>query len=351
MIIHLGLFALSLVILVKGTDYFVESSARIARKLGVSHMIIGLTLAAVGTSLPELASSVSAALQNYPSIITGNIIGSNIANIGLVLGVSAYLYSFKPNHKIYMRDGYIFILSILLLYFFSSDNTIVWWEATFLLILYFSYLIFLIRTREKNNRKYQFHHFLDYFFKLDYITVFRKKTIKKIVGGKKAKSLQEKKSISLARAGVFMDVITLLFSGTTVVIAAKYLIQEAVWFADFLNVPRTLVGLSVIAIGTSLPELTVSITAARKGFGDLVLGNILGSNIANIFLIGGVSSLITPLTISSMTLTYTLPLLGFFSLFFIYLLSSVKKITRRHGIFLLVFYVLFLAYVFVQGVI
>jgi cation:H+ antiporter len=127
------------------------------------------------------------------------------------------------------------------------------------------------------------------------------------------------------------------------------LVNESVWLATLLSLPQTLIGLSIIAIGTSLPELTVSITAAKKGQSKFVLGNVIGSNIANILLVCGVSGIISPIQIAEMSVVYTIPILLFFSLFLLFSIKSDWKIERKTGLMLVALYILFLSLAFIQG--
>ena len=349
MIQEILLLIFGLVLLVKGANYFVEASARLAKKLGVSEFIIGLTLTAIGTSVPELASSISAAVQGAPGLIIGNVVGSNIANIGLVIGIAACIGSFKTNKKMYNRDAYFLMLSVIALIFFALDGSINGIEAIGLLILYFSYVMFLIATKDARNKSHHFSNFLDYFFKFKYIISIKTKIVQQALKkNSHEKTTKQRQVKRLFKESILADFCIMSLALVAIVIGAKYLVLEAVWLAELLSIPKNLIGLSLIAIGTSLPELMVSITAARKGFGGILLGNILGSNIANTFLILGVSSSIIPISISELSITYTIPIMAFFSLFLVYIVQ-LKKITRKHGIIALTSYIIFMICAFLLG--
>ena len=293
--INIFLFILGLVFLVGGAEYFIKSAASIAKKLGISEFIIGLTLVALGTSIPELASSIAASIKNASGIIIGNVIGSNIANIGLIIGIAATIAVIKTKKQMVRRDGYIMLFAAGLFYIFIINGVLSRIEAGILLLLYVAYIAFLIEEQPEFE-EYHFGHFLRYFFGFQYLITIRSR----IFGSKDKNKItpKEKKEVKeLFRAGLIKDFLIVIIAGFAVVIGANYLIESAVFFANLFNIPENLIGLSLIAIGTSLPELFVSITAARKGYGNIAVGNIIGSNIANIFLVLGVSGLILPLAI------------------------------------------------------
>ena len=337
---------LGFILLVKGSDYLVDAAARMARKLGVSDLVIGLTVIAIGTSLPELAASVIASLKNESGLIIGNIVGSNIANIGLVVGIAACVGSFKVNKRTYERDGFLMIFSTLAFFVFSWDHLITRLEAVSLLGLYALYIMFLIHTKENRTKNYKFHDFLDYFFNFRYVTTVKNAFLKKAIKNRKK---EDKQLVKLFWQGLFADCLVVAISIVAIISGAHFLVRESVWLANLWGVPSNLVGLSIVAVGTSLPELMVSISAARKGFGGIVIGNILGSNIANLLLIGGVSSLMVPLTVSSMSVLHMIPIMGFFSLFLLLAIKSNWKLTKNVGIWALSLYVLFLIYAFTLG--
>ena len=162
-------FVIGLVLLVKGSDFFVKSAATIAKKLGVSEFVIGLTLVAVGTSIPELVSSVAASMKHQSGIVMGNFVGSNIANIGLIIGLAAAIAIIKTNEEMLKRDGYIMLFAALSFYFFILDKNISIIETIIFLLLYFVYIMFLFEEKPKFKGKYHFREFIRYFFEFKYI--------------------------------------------------------------------------------------------------------------------------------------------------------------------------------------
>ena len=289
MIINILIFIAGLILLVKGSDFFVKSAASIAEKLGVSEFVIGLTLVALGTSIPELASSVIASLKNQSGIVIGNVVGSNIANIGLIIGVAATIAVIKTKEDMLKRDGYIMLFAALLFYVFALNSNISKLESIIFIILYFAYILFLIELKPELGEKYHFNEFIKYFFKFQYIFTIKDRLMSKANKENKITRKQKTEIKQLFKEALIKDLLISAIAGAAVVFGAKYLVQEAVFFAKILNIPQTFIGISIIALGTSLPELSVSISAARKGYGNIAIGNVIGSNIANIFLVIGIS--------------------------------------------------------------
>ena len=345
---HIVIFLVSLIALAKGADLFVEYSARIAKKLGVSDLVIGLTITSIGTSIPELASSISASLNMAPELIVGNIVGSNIANIGLILGLSALFHSIRTDAKMHDRDGFIMIASTALFFLLVLNNNLSQLESWILLTMYVFYLFFVVLS-SVDQRAYQFRDFMKFIFDFEYIEPV-KKGLKKSIPLLKKKSedaiSQEVPKATLFNPFILKDFLFVVGSGLLIIIGAKYLIEEALWVAQQFNIPENVVGLTMIAVGTSLPELMVSISAARKNKGGIVVGNIIGSNIANILFIGGVSGTITPLRVAEESVTYTIPIMLFFSLFLLYFVKTDWMVTRTQGLILLVTYIAFVVSAF-----
>lgn len=350
LISHIFLFIVGFLLLIKGANFFIEASSRLAKKFGVSEFIIGLTLTAIGTSIPELASSISASLKNYSGLIIGNVVGSNIANIGLVIGISAFLLPIKTKEKMFARDGFILIFSTILFLLFSLDNQITRVEAIALIVVYLFYILFLIKTDNKNENKYTFHDFLHYVFDFQYIASIKSRFLKSALDKNPNKRTHDENNIiNSFRIGVVKDISIVVLSGIAIIFGAKYLVTESIWLANLLSIPQNLIGLSIVAIGTSLPELTVSIAAAKKGQSNFVMGNVVGSNIANILLVVGVSGIISPIQVTETSVIFTLPILLFFSLFLLFSIKSNWKIEKRKGLMLIGLYILFLTLAFING--
>lgn len=325
----------SLALLIKSSDYFVKAASSIAKKLGVSEFIIGLTVVAVGTSLPELASSVTASFLRQDEIIIGNVVGSNIANIGLILGITAIIASIATRKDAVKMDGYLMVFAAILLAAFAFDRVISRIEALVFLVFYSGYVIYLFEKSQDLKQEYHFKEYLWYILKF------------KSVGGAKRIFFQfwndyNKAGNNKELKPLLQDLAILAVTGIGVVAGAHFTIVKAALFAELLSIPKEIIGLILIAVGTSLPELSVSIAAARLGRGQIAIGNIVGSNIANILLILGVAALIRPVSFGLEVLYFVLPVLVFISLILLLMMKKYEKITRRQGIFLVLFYILFL---------
>lgn len=345
---EIALFGIGLLLLVKGADLFVASASSIAKKLGVSEFIIGLTLVSIGTSIPELASSITASFQEASGLIIGNVIGSNIANIGLIVGTAGVLSAVRTDEIMLKRDGYIMLFSTLIFFLFGLDFRISRLEALIFLLLYMAYILFLFKKVHQQNELVYFGDFLKYFFKFEYLSELRIKLGK----GSKEEELGEKKGKNLLSSeenGFSRDFLTLLASGAAIILGAKYLVQEALFFAELLKVPEAIIGASFLAIGTSLPELMVTITAARSGRGNIALGNAIGSNITNILLILGCAGLLHPLPITKLSFFYVTPFMLFISLLFLFFIWTGWRIKRSEGLFLLFGYLGFIFWLFSLG--
>lgn len=343
MLENLIIFLAGLTLLVKGSDYFVESSSSIAEDLGVSKFVIGLTIVSVGTSLPELASSVTASLNQANGIVIGNVLGSNIANICLIVGSAALISSIKTETQMLKRDGYIMLFAALLFFILSLNYTISRFEALVFLLLYAAYIVFLMDEARMHlsSKDSYFKEFINYFVKFKYLQTIKEKVDNSLNNQNTGTGTKLKNDRVLAK-----DVVILIFSIAGVVIGARYFIGEAIFFAQVLNVPDTLIGISLVALGTSLPELMVTISSAKKGYAHIALGNVIGSNITNIFLVLGVSGLIMPLNVVQKDLTFISPFVIFVSFLLLLFIWTHWELKRLEGVALLILYVIFMYVLF-----
>lgn len=312
-------------LLLKAADIFIEASVRIAEKLRISEFVIGLTLVSVGTSLPELAASGLASYSGNPGLAVGNVVGSNITNIGLILGLSALVSRVKGNEDILKRDGSIMIFASVLAYAFLIDGLVSRGEGFFLFLFFVAYMVFLF---EEPPHYYGLRAFIIYFFKLEYIKSISKKNL--VTKGTAEKGKEHMKDLGLVAIGL-----------VGVVLGADLTVKGAVGVASTLGISETIIGLSIISFGTSLPELAVSFSAAKKKRSGILIGNILGSNISNIFLILGISAMIAPLPVSGLTIYYSIPVMLFISALLIYFLKTNWELRRKEGVTLFNIYILF----------
>ncbi|HIH73982.1 MAG TPA: calcium/sodium antiporter [Methanosarcina sp.] len=329
-----------LVFLVKGSDYFVKSASTIAKKLGISEFVIGLTLVAVGTSIPELASSIAASIQQASGIVIGNVVGSNIVNIGLIVGLAAFLSPMRTEIEMLKRDGYIMLFSAVLFFIFALNGELSIIESGLFVLLYIAYVFFLFEEAEKYEGKLHFKEFITYFFKFKYINSARQKL--NGINRNKDSGSENGNGNGKLEGGFTKDILTLVLSCAAIVIGAKYFVEESIFFAELLGVPDTIIGTTLVAVGTSLPELVVTVSAARQGYGNIALGNVIGSNITNIFLILGLSGLLYPIAVAEISLLFTTPVMIFISLILLIFISTGWEIKRWEGIALMVLYAAFL---------
>lgn len=392
-VINIFIFLGGLVLLVKGSDLFVLTSSRIARRFGISEFVIGLTLVSVGTSVPELASSLTASFQQASGIVIGNILGSNIANIGLIASTAALLTNVRTEEVMLRRDGYIMLFSSFLLFLFMLDFEISRLEALIFILFYFAYLLFLLDKVKRHEEEIYFKDFMVYFLKFEYLFDLKSK-IKPLVkeyrkgnrspgdtkkgtwkNGKRtqkkngsesenemrtkngpvaelgieSKTEPEHEDIdvdvtaeNLSEASLLIEFFKLIASGAAIIIGAKYFVEQAIFFALLLEVPETLIGVSLVAVGTSVPELMVTVSAARSDYAGIALGNVIGSNIANILLILGCAGLVHPITITSLGIYYIAPFMLIMSFLLLLFIRTGWRVKRFEGLILLLLYLSFM---------
>ena len=292
-------------LLVGGSDFFVKSASRIAKRLGISELVIGLILVANGTSIPEFTVSLFSAIKGPAEIIAGNIVGSNVSDLAWIAGLSALLYGgMKTNKLILRRDGYMMLFTTILFFIFALTGSIKWYIGILFLILYAGYTYFLFKSGHRGEK----HHLKEHLEVKD---------------------------------GLWKDISIVIMSCIAIFIGGKYLVGEIIFIAAFFSIPETAIGI-LNAIGTTLPELTVSIIAGRKGMLDLLWGNIIGSNITNIFLIIGVASLISPIKVVPLSLYFAMPFMVLLTMLSLIFIASNWKASRKEGVVLFALYFIFI---------
>jgi cation:H+ antiporter len=313
------LFVLGIILLLKGADYLVEGSSSLAKKFGISTLVIGLTIVAFGTSMPELIVNILAALRGSGSIAFGNIVGSNIANILLILGVTAIIVPLTVQKSTVWKEVPFSLLATIILVIFAStfitdnlvSNTLYRFEGI-ILLLFFSIFLYYVFELTKKHKKTE--------DKLEIPNLNTWKITLFIVGG----------------------LIALYFGG-------KWTVEGAIAIAKLFGMSEYFISLTVLAIGTSLPELITSIVAALKGDADLAVGNAIGSNIFNIFWVLGISAIITPLAIPTFAITDLLILIGVNAILLTFMLIGKKhKIERWQGILFVLAYMGYITYLIIR---
>ena len=258
-ILSLIFMAAGFVLLIKGADFFVKGSSAIARKFGVPQIIIGLTIVAMGTSAPEAAVSISAALNGSADITIGNVLGSNIMNILIILGVTALIAPVAVEKSSIRIDiPFMFGVSVLLPLFGLLGRSIDRWEGVVLLLLFGTYMFYLF---------------------------------KEAIDSDAEEELEERPIYGQGNIWTYLMVV---FGLAMIIGGSKLTVLGATDIAEALGVSQRMIGLTVVAFGTSLPELVTSATAARRGHAGLAVGNIVGSNIFNVLLVTGLTAVITP---------------------------------------------------------
>jgi len=301
------LLLIGFVLLIKGADFFVDGSSSLARIMKVPSVIIGLTIVAMGTSAPEASVSVNAALAGSNDIAISNVIGSNLFNGLVVVGVCAFMAGFKTNPEILKRDMPLNIIVTAILCIMLLDRHINHIEGIILLISMAVYIAVMLISALKNRE-----------------------------------TADECKILSLPKSLIFIigGLIAVIFGGTLVV-------DNACLIAKDFGVSENFIGLTIIAIGTSLPELVTSITATRKGDSGLALGNAIGSNLFNILFILGMSATICPLNVLSESIIDCIILLV--SAVILYVFARTKKTMNRwEGIVCVFLYVGYTAYLLIR---
>ncbi len=299
------LLILGFVMLVKGADWFVDGSAGIADCFGIPQLVIGLTIVAMGTSAPEAAVSITAALKGSAAITIGNIVGSNILNILIILGISACIVPVAVSKStIRIELPYMILISGLLLVLGYTGSEIVLWEGIVLWAAFLLYLTYLFFMAKKNREEVQEEQTKSPLWKLFLLAAF--------------------------------GLVLVVWGSDVTVNAATALANE-------FGLSERFIGLTIVALGTSLPELFTSVNAARKGKADIAIGNIVGSNIFNILFVVGTAALITPVYFAPNFLIDSLVAIasGFLLLFAV---LRKKQLSRPAGILMLVAYASYFAY-------
>ncbi len=309
-LLFIGIFIASLTALLFASDWFTDAAEEIGTAFGIPSFIIGLTIVALGTSLPELATSIISVIQSNSEIVVGNVVGSNITNIGLVLGgVLIYARFVRLEYNIWHIDMSFLWGSAFFLWLVVYDGRVSWLETILLIGLLVIFLFYSLQTNTDDDG--------------DNLPTQKKKRnkIRPFTVGK------------------------LIVSAILVWKGADYTIYAIVGISKVIGFAPEYIALSAVALGTSLPELFVSLSAIRKGNAGIAIGNVLGSNIFNTFAVMGVSSIFGPLKIPDNVLYFYIPTMIIFTILF-GIISNNKKLTRWEGYLLLTFYVLYLGEIF-----
>ncbi|MBP3635255.1 MAG: calcium/sodium antiporter [Bacilli bacterium] len=318
MVVSIVLLIVGFILLIKGADMFVDGASNTAQNLKIPKMVIGLTIVAFGTSAPELAVSIKAVLSGSSDIVLGNVVGSNILNILLILGISSLFSKMGVKDNTVKKEIPLTILFSCLLTVLSFDNmfdkditNVVSRTDGIVILLFFIIFIYYLFTIMKSGKK---------------------------------------DDNNIPKYGIVKSIIFIIIGLIGVVIGSNLVVDNATLIAKALNVSEKMIALTIVAFGTSLPELVTSIQAARKGENDIAIGNIIGSNIFNIGVVIGIPALFIN-NINVGTFNYIDMLTMIFSAILLFVLTlKKKKIDRHEGIIMLIIFITYYTYVILGGI-
>lgn len=309
------LFIAGIILLVFGADLLVRGAASLAASLGVSPLIIGLTIVAIGTSSPEIAVSLQAAFNAQGAIVLGNIIGSNIANIMLILGMAAMFGPLPVDRAILRRDLPVMIGASLLTFLLTLDRTLSRIDGIIMLLCLTAYLWVMWPRNEHHDALHQSH------------------------------LPQRRLRALLLQLAMVVGGLALLIVG------ARWLVDGAVTFATWFGVSELIIGLTIVAVGTSLPEIATSVIAGVRSEGDIAVGNVVGSNVLNLLLVLGATMVLSPqpIAVPESTIALDLPVMVGAALICLPIFFSRRMVSRREGSILLVYYLSYTLYLILSA--
>ena len=312
-LVESALLMTGLVILIKSSDYFTDAAEKIGIFFGIPSFIIGVTIVSLGTSLPELMSSIVGVLEGAPEIVIGDVVGSNITNIFLVLGIAALIGNkIKISYELIHVDLPLLVGSSFYILFISMDGVITFLEGIIGLVILGVYLIYTSKSSEKE------------------------KIEENIIDEIKEESKNKPKKTNL-----LLNILILIFCSVLIYAGAKLTVSSVVELSSMLGIGKDIIALTIIALGTSLPELVVSSVAAFKGKSDIAVGNVLGSNIFNAAGVVGFSAIFGRLPITETIQEFHIPMMVGATLLYFFITQD-REITKWEGALLIVFYALFI---------
>lgn len=298
---------ISLVILYFGAEGLVSGASSLAKRIGISPLVIGLTIVSIGTSAPELVVSVKAALNGQSALSIGNVLGSNFFNIGLILGLAALIYPLSVKRQLLKLDVPVMVLTAVLFFLFFLDSRISRIEAVIFILLFVSYTVYLLFSSKKKNTK--------------------------------SKNQGDEDEIRLSKHWL-IDVLFIGVGLAGLVYGSDLLVENATIIAERLGMSEAMIGLTIVAAGTSMPELATSVVAAIKKRADIAIGNVVGSNIFNILLILGVAGVIQPISTPDINYVDSLFVIGISVMLWLFMKRS-TRITRWQGVAFILFYLVY----------
>lgn len=321
MVLQIFLLVVGFVLLIKGADWFVDGAAGIADKMHIPQLIIGLTIVAMGTSAPEAAISISASIQGNADIAIGNVVGSNILNVLIILGITSIITPLAVQKStIKYEIPFVIIVTIILGLLGLFDNTVGLLDGILLWILFIAYLAYLLIMTKKGR-----------------VQADESEKIEEA-----AKNTEDNEN---KRPKKTWQLILLVIVGIVlVVLGSNITVDAATKIATMFGISERFIGLTIVALGTSLPELVTSITAAIKKNADIAIGNIVGSNLFNILFVIGTSALITPVAYQSEFLIDSIICVVILILLLLFVLNKDKQLKRWAGVIMLLCYAGYFVY-------
>ena len=313
------MFLVGLLGLYFGAEWLVAGSARVARRLGMSALVIGLTVVAFGSSAPEMVVGVIGSLEAQSEVVLGNVVGSNILNIALILGVAALVRPMKVGIRLLAREAPLMVVVSLGVAGLMLDGVLSRADGAMLLVGFAGYLAFVLRASSSEPEE----------------------VVTEYVEFEEAEHGGE--------GGTGRDVVLILAGLAGLVVGAQLLVTSAVFFARMLGVAEVVIGLTVVAIGTSLPELATCVVAALRSEPDIALGNAVGSNVFNLLSILAVAALILPIPVDAALLEFEIPAMVIFSVLIVPLAWRGRVLGRVAGALLLVGYIAFTAILIIRA--
>jgi cation:H+ antiporter len=304
MLVQLVLFVVGLAVLALGAELFIRGAVRVARKFGVSPFVIGLTLVGFGTSAPELVVNLSAACQGNPELAVGNVVGSNIANVGLILGVAAVVRTLTAEMRLLKVETPLVLAASVAVWVMAWDGDLGRWDAAILLVMFTAVMVYIALSAKRETPE-----------------------VKEELG----KSIPNPERM-------WVSVLFLALGLGGLVGGAQLMVDSAVHLAESWGMSKALIGLTIVAVGTSLPELASTVAAAYRGQSDIAVGNVVGSNLFNLLLILGVTSAVCPLPVDAGMMTFDLPVMVGFAVLLLLVLLNGLRVYRWEGVLLLLAY-------------
>lgn len=307
-IFNIGFIVAGFAILIKGADIFVENASKIATKFNIPQMVIGLTIVAFGTSLPEAAVSIKGSLSGNAGISVGNVIGSNIMNVLLILGVASCVAALQIKKNTFRIEiPFVVFITVLLLVLGIFGEELSRWDGLILLVFMALFMVYLVHSA-KNGES------------------------------------DDEETVITEKDTMLRLLFLVAIGGVCIVLGSNVTVDSASYIAAQMGMTPRLIGLTIVAFGTSLPELVTSATAAKRGKADIAIGNIVGSNIFNILFVVGTAAVISPIPYETAFIKDAIVAIAAAVLLFLCVMKD-KKLKRSGGIIMLVFYAVYFAYI------